>query len=54
MQGRELPAALARRMAGRSLGISGSTVDVLTRRSTDSWLTWNNPVPAATGSNDKD
>jgi hypothetical protein len=36
-----------------SLGISGSTVAVLTSRSTDGGLTWNNPVTTATGSNDK-
>jgi len=36
-----------------SLGISGSTVDVLTSRSTDGGLTWSNPVTTATGSNDK-
>jgi hypothetical protein len=36
-----------------SLGISGSTVDVLTSRSTDGGLTWSNPVITATGSNDK-
>jgi hypothetical protein len=36
-----------------SLGISGSTVDVLTSRSTDGGLTWGNPVTTATGSNDK-
>lgn len=32
---------------------SGSTVDVLTSRSTDGGLTWSNPVITATGSNDK-
>jgi hypothetical protein len=36
-----------------SLGISGSTVDVLTSRSTNGGLTWSNPVITATGSNDK-
>jgi hypothetical protein len=36
-----------------SLGISGSTVDVLTSRSTDGGLTWSNPVTTATGANDK-
>jgi hypothetical protein len=36
-----------------SLGISGSTVDVVTSRSTDGGLTWGNPVITATGSNDK-
>lgn len=36
-----------------SLGISGSTVNVLTSRSTDGGLTWSNPVTTATGSNDK-
>ena len=36
-----------------SLGISGSTVDVLVSRSTDGGLTWSNPVTVATGSNDK-
>lgn len=36
-----------------SLGVSGSTVDVLTSRSTDGGLTWSNPVTTATGSNDK-
>lgn len=36
-----------------SLGISGSTADVLTSRSTDGGLTWSNPVITATGSNDK-
>jgi hypothetical protein len=36
-----------------SLGISGSTVDVLVSRSTDGGLTWSNPVVVATGSNDK-
>ncbi|HEV2374038.1 MAG TPA: sialidase family protein [Streptosporangiaceae bacterium] len=36
-----------------SLGISGSAVEVLVSRSTDGGLTWNNPVIAATGSNDK-
>jgi hypothetical protein len=36
-----------------SLGISGSTVDVLVSRSTDGGLTWSNPVIAATGANDK-
>jgi hypothetical protein len=36
-----------------SLGISGSTVDVLVSRSTDGGLTWGNPVVVATGSNDK-
>jgi hypothetical protein len=36
-----------------SLGLSGSTVDVLTSRSTDGGLTWSNPVTTATGSNDK-
>src|SRR5258708_9542496 len=34
-----------------SLGISGSTVDVLISRSTDGGLTWGNPVIVATGSN---
>jgi hypothetical protein len=37
-----------------SLGISGSTVDVLVSRSTDGGLTWGNPVTVATGANDKD
>jgi hypothetical protein len=37
-----------------SVGISGSTVDVLTSRSTDGGLTWSNPVTVATGANDKD
>jgi hypothetical protein len=36
-----------------SLGINGSTVDVLTSRSTDGGLTWGNPVTTATGANDK-
>jgi hypothetical protein len=36
-----------------SLGLSGSTVDVLVNRSTDGGLTWSNPVTVATGSNDK-
>jgi hypothetical protein len=36
-----------------SLGISGSTVNVLTSRSTDGGLTWSNPVTTATGANDK-
>ncbi|BCJ47517.1 hypothetical protein GCM10010168_18750 [Actinoplanes ianthinogenes] len=36
-----------------SLGISGSTVNVLTSRSTDGGLTWGNPVTTATGSLDK-
>src|SRR4051794_15226515 len=36
-----------------SLGISGSTVDVLTSRSLDGGLTWSNPVITATGSLDK-
>jgi hypothetical protein len=36
-----------------SLGVSGSTVDVLTSRSTDGGLTWGNPVITATGANDK-
>ncbi len=36
-----------------SLGISGSTVAVLTSRSADGGLTWSNPVTTATGSNDK-
>jgi hypothetical protein len=36
-----------------SLGISGSTVDVLVSRSTDGGLTWSNPVIPATGANDK-
>jgi hypothetical protein len=36
-----------------SLGIRGSTVDVLTSRSTDGGLTWSNPVTTATGANDK-
>lgn len=36
-----------------SLGVSGSTVDVLTSRSTDGGLTWSNPVITATGANDK-
>jgi hypothetical protein len=36
-----------------SLGISGSSVVVLTSRSTDGGLTWGNPVTTATGSNDK-
>ena len=37
-----------------SLGVSGSTVDVLVNQSTDGGLTWGNPVTVATGSNDKD
>jgi len=36
-----------------SLGIRGSTVDVLVSRSTDGGLTWGNPVTVATGANDK-
>src|SRR5256885_1645984 len=36
-----------------SIGISGSSVVVLTSRSTDGGLTWGNPVTTATGSNDK-
>jgi hypothetical protein len=36
-----------------SLGISGSTVDVLVSRSTNGGLTWSNPVIAATGANDR-
>jgi len=36
-----------------SLGLSGSTVDVLVSRSTNGGLTWSNPVIAATGANDK-
>jgi hypothetical protein len=36
-----------------SLGINGSRVDVLTSRSTDGGLTWQNPVTTATGSLDK-
>jgi Neuraminidase (sialidase) len=36
-----------------SLGLSGSSVSVLTSRSTDGGLTWSNPVTTATGSNDK-
>jgi len=36
-----------------SLGIGGSSVDVLTSRSTDGGLTWSNPVVTATGSLDK-
>jgi hypothetical protein len=32
-----------------SLGLRGSTVDVLVSRSTDGGLTWSNPVIAATG-----
>jgi hypothetical protein len=36
-----------------SVGINGSSVVVLTSRSTDGGLTWNNPVTTATGSNDK-
>jgi hypothetical protein len=36
-----------------SLGVSGSTVDVLVSRSTDGGLTWSNPVIVATGDNDK-
>ncbi len=36
-----------------SLAISGSSVVVLTSRSTDGGLTWSNPVTAATGANDK-
>jgi len=36
-----------------SLAISGSTVDVLTSRSTDGGLTWGNPVTTGTGSLDK-
>ncbi len=36
-----------------SLGIAGSTVDVLVSRSIDGGLTWGNPVTVATGSNDK-
>jgi hypothetical protein len=36
-----------------SLGISGSSVVVLTSRSTDGGVTWGNPVTTATGANDK-
>jgi hypothetical protein len=36
-----------------SLGISGSTANVLTSRSTNGGLTWSNPVTTATGSLDK-
>jgi hypothetical protein len=36
-----------------SLGIRGSSVDVLTSRSTDGGLNWSNPVTTATGSLDK-
>ncbi|HKT00246.1 MAG TPA: sialidase family protein, partial [Rugosimonospora sp.] len=36
-----------------SIGISGSSVVVLTSRSTDGGLTWGNPVTTATGANDK-
>jgi hypothetical protein len=36
-----------------SIGISGSSVVVLTSRSTDGGLTWGSPVTTATGSNDK-
>src|SRR5689334_14630444 len=36
-----------------SLGISGSSVVVLTSRSTDGGLTWTNPVTTASGANDK-
>jgi hypothetical protein len=36
-----------------SIGINGSSVVVLTSRSTDGGLTWGNPVTTATGSNDK-
>lgn len=36
-----------------SLGIAGSTVDVLVSRSTDGGLTWSSPVTVATGANDK-
>jgi hypothetical protein len=36
-----------------TIGISGSSVVVLTSRSTDGGLTWGNPVTTATGSNDK-
>jgi hypothetical protein len=36
-----------------TLGISGSSVVVLTSRSTNGGLTWGNPVTTATGANDK-
>ncbi|WP_433303702.1 sialidase family protein [Actinoplanes sp. CA-030573] len=36
-----------------SLGISGSSVNVLTSRSTNGGVTWSNPVTTATGSLDK-
>jgi hypothetical protein len=36
-----------------TIGISGSSVVVLTSRSTDGGLTWQNPVTTATGANDK-
>jgi hypothetical protein len=36
-----------------SLGVGGSSVDVLTSRSTNGGLTWGKPVTVATGSNDK-
>jgi hypothetical protein len=36
-----------------TLGISGSSVAVLTSRSSDGGRTWGNPVTTATGSNDK-
>src|SRR5262249_7331764 len=36
-----------------SLGLSSSSVDVLTSRSTDGGHTWSNPVTTATGSLDK-
>jgi hypothetical protein len=36
-----------------TIGISGSSVVVLTSRSTDGGLTWGNPVTTATGANDK-
>jgi hypothetical protein len=36
-----------------SLGVKGSSVVVLTSRSTDGGLTWANPVTTATGANDK-
>ncbi|MBO0869532.1 MAG: exo-alpha-sialidase [Micromonosporaceae bacterium] len=36
-----------------TIGINGSSVVVLTSRSTDGGLTWGNPVTTATGDNDK-
>jgi hypothetical protein len=37
-----------------SLGLSGSTVEVLASRSTNGGLSWSKPVTVASGSNDKD